>query len=72
MLLDVLTLALIINAQDQIAARQLLRELTHRTPDNVNTLCDTKNPVFEYQRLVVLRACKLAKPGGEKWLGDLF
>lgn len=73
MLLDILTLVLIINARNSIAARQLLADLTRRTPDNTcQSLGKMKNPTFEYQRLVVLRACKLAKPGGQHWLQELF
>lgn len=73
MLLDVLTLALIIHYGNEFAAKQLLTELTHRICDDHHfPKSKVKNPTFEYQRLVILRACKLAGPHSEAWLQGLY
>jgi hypothetical protein len=67
MLFDIITLVGIIRAQNPFAARQFLGELTHRTPETTDNPLGSKTPVFDYQKMVVLKACKLAalaqKPG---------
>jgi hypothetical protein len=67
MLFDIITLVRIIQARNIFAARQFLGELTHRTPESTEIIPGSKNPVFDYQKMVVLKACKLTalaqKPG---------
>jgi hypothetical protein len=70
MLFDTLTLVLVAHARNPFAAKQLLKDLTRRTPDHVPST--GKNPVFDYQKQVILKGCKLAGPGTETWLQNLY
>lgn len=66
MLLDVLTLALIMRAKDDIAARQFLRELTYR-PQYAEV-----EGVADYPKTVVLKAVAVSGPGAQQWLEAVF
>jgi hypothetical protein len=75
MLLDTVTLAMILMARNQFAAKQLLKDLTYRTDQSVDFI--GKTPVFDYQKAVVTRACMLADhlgavDGSQYWLQGLF
>jgi hypothetical protein len=78
MLLDTLTLALAIQAQNQIAARQLLSDLLLRTTTQLEHIpAATPDPVWYYQRQVVLKACAIAQGASnatntEAWLQELY
>lgn len=66
MLLDVITLAMILAAKDEIAAQQFLRELTYR-PQYVEI-----EGVPDYPKAVVLKAVSIAGPDSKNWLEHIF
>lgn len=59
MLLDIITLMLVVKAQDEFAARQLLRELTYCADEN-------------YQSTVVLKGVGLSGFLGREWILGLY
>lgn len=59
MLLDVITFMLVVRAQDELAVRQLLRELTY-CPDE------------GYQSAVVLKGTGLCGQTGRNWVVGLY
>jgi len=65
-LLDVLTLAMIIRAKNDIAAKQFLRELTYR-PQHAEV-----EGVSDYPKMVVLKAVSVVGVWGQGWLEGLF
>jgi hypothetical protein len=66
MLLDVMTLAMILAAQDEIAAQQFLRELTYR-PQYVEI-----EGVPDYPKAVVLKAVSIIGANSKTWLEHIF
>lgn len=66
MLFDVLTLAMILRAKDDIAAKQFLRELTYR-PQYAEV-----EGVSDYPKAVVLKAVAICGSSSHRWLEDLF
>lgn len=59
MLLDIITFVLIIKAQDELAARQLLKELTYCSDEG-------------YQTAVVLKGVGLCGQAGKAWVLGLY
>jgi hypothetical protein len=77
MLLDTITLLLVIQSRNPFAAKQFLKELTHRTPDSLETpthqlQSTNKNPVFNYQKSILMKTCALLGPSAQQWLTDLY
>jgi hypothetical protein len=74
MLLDLVTAILVFTAKDEIAARQFLRELTHRTNDSVPGT--SRNAVYDYQRCVLEKSTAIASvltgTDTRAWLENLF
>lgn len=66
MLLDILTLAMILRAQDDIAAKQFLRELTYR-PQHAEV-----EGVQDYPKAVVLKAIAICGGQSQEWLENVF
>jgi hypothetical protein len=66
MLLDVMTLAMILAAQDEIAAQQFLRELTYR-PQFAEV-----EGVPDYPKAVVLKAVSIVGANSKTWLEHIF
>jgi hypothetical protein len=66
MLLDVMTLAMILAAKDEIAAQQFLRELTYR-PQFVEI-----EGVPDYPKAVVLKAVSIVGTNSKNWLENIF
>ena len=66
MLLDVMTLAMILAAQDEIAAQQFLRELTYR-PQFAEV-----EGVPDYPKAVVLKAVSIVGANSKIWLEHIF
>lgn len=60
MLLDILTLTMILNARNGIAAKQFLTGLTCQAHD------------FEYSKVVVLKAVALSGEGAKEWLEGVY
>jgi hypothetical protein len=64
MLLDLLTIILIIQAKNDLAARQFLKHLTFTSrPDGYP-------PTMDYPKVILLKA--VAFTGGRQWLEGLF
>lgn len=66
MLLDIITFMVILNARNDIAARQFLKELT------LKPIASEEDCVSDYQKTVVVRAVGLAGPGAKEWVGGVF
>jgi len=77
MLLDTITLLLVIQSRNPFAAKQFLKELTHRTPDSLQApkyqpQPTNKNPVFNYQKSILVKTCALLGPSAQQWLTELY
>lgn len=66
MLLDLLTLVLIMHAQNELAAKQFLQELTSGL-----TRPDCCPPSVDYPKMLLLKAAALV-PGGKEWLLNVY
>lgn len=66
MLLDILTLAAILTARDQLAAQQFLRQLTYR-PYHIQI-----EGIPDYPKVIVLKAVAIAGLGAKEWLQALY
>jgi hypothetical protein len=64
---DILAFALIVKAQNHIAARQFLGYLTRYVP-----IDPSPSNALNYQRQVVRKACKLAGPSAQQWVEALY
>lgn len=64
MLHDLLTLVLIINARNELAARQFLSQLTSSTRPGGYP------PSMDYQKVILTKAAALTD--GRQWLVDLY
>lgn len=66
MLLDLITLVLILEAQNELAAKQFLQVLTTST-----TRPDSCPPNVDLPKLLLLKATALV-PGSREWLLNLY
>lgn len=66
MLLDIVTLAMILAAKDEIAAQQFLRELTYR-PQYAEV-----EGVADYPKAVILKAVSIVGANSKTWLQHIF
>jgi len=66
MILDILTLAAILAARNQLAAQQFLRQLTYK-PSHMQS-----EGIPDYPKLVVLKAVAIAGPEAKEWLQALY
>ena len=66
MLLDLVTLVLILTAQNELAAKQFLQVLT--SSEAVPDCCP---PSMDYPKMLLLKATALV-PGGQEWLTGIY
>lgn len=66
MLHDIITLVLIVRANDRLAAQQFLKVLTYKTKP------EGYPPTMDYAKVILTRGVLLAGTGGRQWLEGVF